>query len=101
MHLHACTQRCAAGGELDFAFIHCPPNLPDRVVGVNPPDHPMCLAGARACPPDDCGGPPGYDRLLAALLNPFAPASAELLGWCGKWDPEALDLDLLNRLLSH
>jgi hypothetical protein len=28
--------RCAGGGELDFAFSHCAPNVPDRVVGVNP-----------------------------------------------------------------
>jgi hypothetical protein len=27
--------------------------------------YPMCVAGAGDCPPEDCGGPPGYASLLA------------------------------------
>lgn len=63
--------------------------------------YPACLAGARACPPDDCGGPPGYDQLLEALQNPTAKANAELLEWCGPWDPEAFDVESVNRLLER
>jgi len=41
---------------------------------VLPPDadfkHPVCLAGANASPPEDCGGNPGYYHLLAALADP-------------------------------
>ena len=36
---------------------------------------PGCVAGARACPPEDCGGPPGYDGLLRALAAPDEPES--------------------------
>jgi len=28
--------------------------------------YPVCIAGARACPLEDCGGPAGYQRLLEA-----------------------------------
>jgi hypothetical protein len=40
-----------------------------RLEHVLPPDprktYPMCIGGAGDCPPEDCGGPPGYERLLA------------------------------------
>jgi Plasmid pRiA4b ORF-3-like protein len=29
--------------------------------------YPVCLAGAGACPPEDCGGVPGYAQLREAL----------------------------------
>ena len=41
------------------------------VEAIEPPrsgtTYPVCVAGRRACPPDDCGGPWGYANLLAAL----------------------------------
>ncbi len=74
----------------------------EQVLPVEPGRrYPACLAGARACPPDDCGGPPGYANLLQALRNPSTPANAELLDSCGQWDSEAFDLESLNRLLGQ
>ena len=29
-----------------------------------------CLGGARACPPEDCGGVPGYENLQRVLADP-------------------------------
>jgi Uma2 family endonuclease len=37
---------------------------------------PVCLDGARACPPEDCGGPGGYEDLVAASRDE-APAEGQ------------------------
>lgn len=57
-----------------------------------------CVAGRRACPPEDCGGVPGYEDLVAALggdqerLAPF-DSMDELREWLPLgWAPEAFDL---------
>ena len=43
--------------------------------------YPVCLAGKRACPPDDCGGPWGYGNLLAAISDPTHEEHGELTEW--------------------
>ena len=74
----------------------------ERILPLEPGRrYPVCLAGARACPPDDCGRPPGYDQLLEARRNRSAPANAELLDWCGEWDPNSFDLESVNSLLGQ
>lgn len=60
--------------------------------------YPVILAGKRACPPEDCGGIPGYDRLLEALANPVDPERQDLLEWVGEdFDPENFDMGALSR----
>ena len=68
---------------------------------VLPPDagfkHPACLAGANACPPDDCGGIPGYYQLLETLADPKHPEHADMKDWIGgEWDMAHFDLDGTN-----
>ena len=51
-----------------------------------------CLAGARACPPEDCGGPWGYPDFLAAMSNPKHENHKDMVEWIGgSFDPEAFD----------
>jgi hypothetical protein len=63
---------------------------------------PVCLAGQRACPPEDCGGVGGYEEMLKALRNPRDPRCREFKRWLGMdvWDAEAFDLDQVNHDLA-
>jgi hypothetical protein len=67
-------------------------------------DRPVCLTADRSCPPEDCGGVPGYEALLAALKKPASKRNkdeAELAAWCGKaWDPDYCDLESINKAIS-
>ncbi len=62
--------------------------------------YPVCLAGARACPPEDVGGLPGYENFLEAMRNPEHPEHNEFSEWIGgDFDPEAFDLGEINQTL--
>lgn len=64
--------------------------------------YPLCLAGERACPPEDCGGVSGYGEFLEAIMDPVHPEHAHMLSWAGgNFDPEALDLQDVNRRLTR
>jgi hypothetical protein len=70
-------------------------DIEPRIKGMK---YPRCIAGERACPPEDCGGPPGYFDLLHAMADPNHPEREELLQWLGgdawrsgAWNPEAFD----------
>jgi len=65
-------------------------------------EEPACIAGVRACPPEDCGGPPGYENLLEALADPKHEEHDELLEWVGgKYDPEKFDVVAVDRALKR
>lgn len=63
--------------------------------------YPRCLAGERACPPEDCGGPYGYPEFLETLENPEDKDHEETLEWVGEFDPNKFDLDDVNQGLYH
>jgi len=51
-----------------------------------------CVAGARACPPEDCGSTPGYFNLCAIIADPKHEQHKDMLEWLGgKYDPEEFD----------
>lgn len=62
---------------------------------------PVCVAGERACPPEDVGGVGGYAEFLKAISKPKHPEHAHYLEWIGyTFDPEAFDLDAVNAALT-
>ena len=62
--------------------------------------YPLCIAGARAAPPDDVGGVPGYFEFLSAIKNPKHEEHVRTLEWIGgAFDPEGFDLNEINRTL--
>jgi hypothetical protein len=46
--------------------------------------YPVCIAGERACPPEDCGGVPGYEELLQVIQDPSRDDHEEMLRWLGR-----------------
>ena len=73
------------GWEHDIVLLAIEP----RVKGQK---YPQCLAGERACPPEDCGGVRGYERLVAALFDPEDDEHEELMEWIPEgWRPEQFD----------
>lgn len=52
-----------------------------------------CVAGERACPPEDVGGARGYEQFLEAIADPDHEQHDELVEWWGgPFDPEHFDL---------
>jgi hypothetical protein len=62
----------------------------------------LCLDGARACPPEDCGGTSGYEHLLEVLNDPSHEEHDDLRAWSGEaFDPEHFDQDAVNKRLGR
>ena len=68
------------------------------IEGKQPPAagrrYPACIAGKRNCPPEDCGGCWGYQKLLAILADPAHPRRQEWIEMIGgDFDPEAFSVE--------
>ena len=65
------------------------------VSDVRPADeklsYPRYVAGRGACPPEDCGGLPGFYWLLEARADQSRPDHAEAQEQLGDYDPDEID----------
>ena len=53
---------------------------------------PRCVDGARACPPEDCGGVGGFNDFVRAIADPRHPEHAAMMQWSGgAYNPEKFD----------
>jgi hypothetical protein len=62
--------------------------------------YPVCTDGQLACPPEDCGGIPGFYDLVEALGDPAHERHEEMLDWIGEFDPQAFSVESVNRMLT-
>lgn len=66
-----------------------------------------CLGGANACPPEDVGGPAGYEEFCKIIKSPRNKEHANMVEWSSgiqpgnkKFDPTYFDKDIVNDILS-
>jgi hypothetical protein len=65
-----------------------------------------CIGGKGACPPEDCGSWPGYERLKEIMADPTDPEHAEMREWLGledneTWNASAFDLEGTNKAVRQ
>ena len=73
-----------------------------EVEAITKPDdrfyYPLCVAGERACPPEDCGGVWGYANFKEAIRDPEHEEHDQLIEWIGGiFDPDGFDVNAANR----
>jgi hypothetical protein len=60
-----------------------------------------CLGGERACPPEDCGGPPGFENLRQIMRKPSHREHAAMRQWLGRrFEEEEFDPATVNLWLQ-
>ena len=58
--------------------------------------YPVLLDVSGRCPPEDVGGPWGYDEFLEALADPDHESHADMKVWAGRnYDPKVVDVEAL------
>lgn len=65
---------------------------------------PRCIAGENACPPEDCGGFPGFQNLKEIIANPEHEEHQSMIYWLEEfypnYDPKEFSLGAVNKILK-
>lgn len=70
--------------EYDFGDSWCHLVTLEKILPREPKvRYPRCADGERACPPEDCGGVPGYAGLLEVIMDPKHEEHESMLTWIG------------------
>ena len=63
--------------------------------------YPRFVAGAQACPPEDCGGIWGYEHFLEVVQDPKHEEHDDMLEWVGgNFDPDEFDGMVVTKRMS-
>jgi hypothetical protein len=66
------------------------------------PQVPYCVDGAKACPPEDIGGGPGYAEFLEAMADPNHSEHEDMLEWYGStFNPTVFEWERVNQWLKE
>jgi hypothetical protein len=68
--------------------------------------YPYLLDGKGACPPEDCGGPWGYEALKETLANPDSEDYEDMCEWLdledgSDFDPKEFDVEEMRYLVKR
>ena len=67
-------------------------------------DLPRCVGGEHACPPEDCGGFPGFERIKNTLASGSGPEYTAILDWLDTYypdyDPKEFSQGAVNKILK-
>lgn len=85
----------------DFGDNWCHRVVVEKMLDPQPgAKYPICVAGARACPPEDVGGTGGYAEFRRVLRNPRHRDHAHFREWSRRdrrdFDPEAFEVEEVN-----
>lgn len=74
----------------------------EEITSADRPTTPVCLGGERRCPPEDVGGPHGYQEFLEAVFDPEHEEFEHYRQWAGNpVHAEEFDLKAVNNTLSR
>jgi hypothetical protein len=69
---------------------------------VSPLTYPQFLGGERRCPPEDCGGIPGYYEFLEKISAKAAKKREAAFAWYGgPYDPDDIEEQNINHRLRN
>jgi hypothetical protein len=65
---------------------------------------PRCIGGENACPPEDCGSFPGFERIKEIISDPENEEYEEMIHWLDgyypNYDPKEFSLSAVNKILK-
>ena len=62
-------------------------------------ENPVCLGGEQNCPPEDCGGIPGFYNMLTILKDKTHLEFPDMYAWAGRYNPKKFNLARINKEL--
>ena len=92
------------GGHCGYEFDHWYHDI--ELESIERPEgrrhYPVCVAGQRACPPEDAGGIGDYNKLVSVLDQPDHADYEEIAGWLTQdFHPAAFNIEQANLRLSQ